>query len=104
MFESAMEIPDHVGTIFSHMRYGKGLKKPRNKGKNPYYILYHHDDVVGCDAGSVPMELGRTTLKYWTCGGLHYYCQCSLHTGSSGMHQEKKYINQTTLKGYLAAF
>ena len=52
--------------ILAHMRYRKGSKKPKNKGKNPYYIPYHRADVVGGDAGPVPMELGKTTLKYWT--------------------------------------
>ena len=58
--------------ILAYMWYGEGLKKPKNKGKNPYYILYHHDDVVGGDTGPVPMELGKTTLKCWTYGGPHY--------------------------------
>ena len=64
MFEAAAEIVDHVGMILVHTQYGKRLKKPKNKGKNPYYIPYHLADVVGGDAGQVPMELGKTTLKY----------------------------------------
>ena len=72
MFAAAAEIADCVGTIPAHSWYGKGLKKPKSKGKNPYYIPYHRADVVGGDAGPVPMELSKTTLKYWTCGGLYY--------------------------------
>ena len=80
-FEAAAEIADHVGTMPlgkgskkpKNMWYGKGLKKPKNKGKNPCYIPYHCTDVVGGDAGPVPMELGKTTLKCWTCArGPHY--------------------------------
>ena len=50
----------------------KGSKNLKSKGKNPYYILYHHADVVGGDSGPVSMELSKTTLKYWTCKGPHY--------------------------------
>ena len=38
MFEVAAEIGDHVGTILAHIWYGKASKKPKSKGKNPYYI------------------------------------------------------------------
>ena len=57
----AAEISDRVGKILAHTRYGKGLKKPKKKGKNPYYFLYHRADVVGGDSSPVPMELGKTT-------------------------------------------
>ena len=72
MFEAAAEIADWMGMILAHTWYGKGLKKPRSKAKDPYYIQYHRADVVGGDAGPVPMELGKIILKYWTCGGPHY--------------------------------
>ena len=62
IFEAAGEIADHIGMILAHTQFGKGLKKTKSKGKNPYYILYHHADVVGGDTGLVPMELGKTTL------------------------------------------
>ena len=52
--------------ILVHMQYEKGSKKPKSKGKNPNYIPYHHADVVGGDAGPVPIELDKTILKYWT--------------------------------------
>ena len=96
-FEVATEIVDHVGTILAHTQYGKGLKKPKSKGQNPYYIPYHRADVVGADAGPVSMELGKTTLKYWTFGGPHYYLQCPNRTGSSfDTHQKKKNIYYKT--------
>ena len=60
-----------MGIILAHSWYGKGLKKPKGKDKKPYYIPYHRSDVVGGDAGQVPMELGKTTLRFWTCRGPH---------------------------------
>ena len=63
MFEAAAELAAHMGIILAHTRYGKGSKKPKSKSKNPCYIPYHCTDVVGRDAGSVPMELGKTILK-----------------------------------------
>ena len=72
MFEVATETADRMGTILAHTWYKKGLKKPKSKGKNPYYIPYHRADVAGGDAGPVPMELCKTTLKCWTSRGLHY--------------------------------
>ena len=71
-FEAAAEIAAHIGTILANTPYGKGSKKPKNKGRNPYYLPYHRDDVVGGDAGPVPMELGKTMPKCWTCRSLHY--------------------------------
>ena len=95
IFEAATEIGDHMGTILAHAWYGKGSKKPKSKGKNPYYIPYHHDNMAGGDAGPVPMELGKITLKFWTCGGPnYYYYQCPNYIGSfSGVHQTKKNKN-----------
>ena len=55
MFEAAAKIAAYVGTILAHTWYVKGSKKPTSKGKNPYYILYCYTDVVGGDAGPVPM-------------------------------------------------
>ena len=72
MFQAAVETTDSVGTILTHTWYGKGMKKPKNKGKNPCYILYHRTDVVGGDTGPVSMELGKTTLKCWTFKSPHY--------------------------------
>ena len=72
MFEAAVEIAGCVGTILAHMRYGKGMKKLKSKDKNPSCILYHRADVASGDAVPVPMELGKTTLKCWTFGGLNY--------------------------------
>ena len=72
MFQAAAELADHIGTIIAHMRYVKGLKKPKNKGKNPYYNPYHCADVVGGDSGPAPMELGKNTLRCCSCEGLHY--------------------------------
>ena len=72
MFEAAVEIADHIGTILAHTWYGKGSKKPKNKGKNPHCIPYHRGDVAVGDAGPIPMELGKTILKCWICRGPHY--------------------------------
>ena len=72
MFEMATEIADYMGMILAHTWYGKGLKNPKSKGKNLCYIPYRHADVVGGDAGPLPMELGKTTLNCRTCRGLHY--------------------------------
>ena len=63
MFEVAAKTTAHVSTILAHMWYKKGSKKPKNKGKNPYYLPYHHADVVGGDAGPVPTEVGKTIFK-----------------------------------------
>ena len=71
IFEAATRIADHAGKILAHTWYGKGSEKPKIKGKNPYNTLYHCADVVGGDTGPFPMELGKTTLKWWTYGGLH---------------------------------
>ena len=70
-FEATVEIVDCEGTILAHTWYGKGLKKPKNKGKNPYHIPYNCT-YVGGDAGTVRIELGKITLKYWTWRGPHY--------------------------------
>ena len=67
-----MEIADYVGTIIAHTRYGKRSKKPKNKDKNPYYIPYHHADVVDGDAGPVAIELDKTILKCWNYRSPHY--------------------------------
>ena len=71
-FEAATKIDIHMGTILGHTWYGKGLKKLKSKVKNPYYISYCRDDVVGGDIGPVPIELGKATKKYWTCRGAHF--------------------------------
>ena len=71
-FETAAEITAHVSTILAHFWYSKELKKSKSKGKYPYYITYHCANVAGGDAGPVPMELGKATLKYWTCRGPHF--------------------------------
>ena len=55
--------------ILAYMLYAKGSKKPKNKGKNPYYI---RDNVASDDADPVSIELGKTTHKCWTCRGPHY--------------------------------
>ena len=90
-----------MGTILAHTCYEKQTNKPKSKNRNSYYIPYHCADVVGCDAGPVPMELVKIILKCWTYRGLHYECQCSNHIGSSpGDHRQKKNINQKTLKGF----
>ena len=65
MFEATAEFANHMGMILAHTRYGKELKKPKSKGKKPYYISYQHFDVVGDDIGPIPMELVKITLK---CG------------------------------------
>ena len=62
-FKADAKMAALVGTILAHTRYGKGLKKPKSKGKNPYYIPYYCTDVVVGDAGPIPMELSKTTLK-----------------------------------------
>ena len=72
ILEVAAEIADHAGTILAHIQYGKVLKKPKIKDKNHYYIPYHRSDVADGNSGPVPMELGKTTLPCWTCGGPHY--------------------------------
>ena len=91
IFEAAAEIAAHIGMILAHTQYGKGSEKPKHDGKNPYYISYHCVDVVGGDIGIVPMELGKTALKYWTCRGPHFLYHCSNCTGSFfGAHQKKK--------------
>ena len=72
IFEAATGIADCMGMILTHTWYGKGSKKPKSKGKNPYYIPYHCANVAGSDTGPVRMELGKTTLKCWTCVGPHY--------------------------------
>ena len=62
-FEMAVEISDGVGAILAHTWYGKGSKKPKNKGKNPFRLPYHRADIAGGDADSVPMELGKLYLN-----------------------------------------
>ena len=62
--EAAAKIAAHIGTILAHTQYGKGLKKPKSKGKNSYYMLYHYAAVLGGNAGPVPLKLGKATLKY----------------------------------------
>ena len=71
-FEVGTKIAAHVGMILAYTQYGKVLKKPKHKVKNPYYIPYHCADMVDLDADLVPMELGKTILKCWTYRGPHY--------------------------------
>ena len=63
MFKVAAEITDHVSMIFVHTQYGKGSKKPENKGRNPYYIPYHRADLVIGYSDPISMELSKATLK-----------------------------------------